>query len=68
MSQRIGEFLIAAGKMTHNQVEQVLNKQRRGDNRRFGEIALTLGFIGDDAIKRFVDYLEQNPLTPAPGP
>jgi hypothetical protein len=36
----------------------VLLRQRRGDTRIFGEIAIELGYLNDDAIKRYVDYLE----------
>jgi hypothetical protein len=32
--------------------------QQAGDARIFGEIALDLHFLDDDAIKRYVDYLE----------
>jgi hypothetical protein len=60
MTNRIGEFLVSTGKITPVQVDQVLRVQREGDKRRFGEIALALGFVGDDSIKRFVDYLEKS--------
>jgi hypothetical protein len=63
---RIGEFLVAIGKMTPEQVDQVQRAQKAGDKRRFGEIALALGFIGDDSIKRFVDFLETNPKGASP--
>ncbi len=59
MADRIGEFLVRIGAMTPAQVEQVLTAQKKGDKRPFGEIARTLGFVGDDSIKRFVDYLEK---------
>ena len=59
MDEKIGEFLVRIGKMTSQQVNQVLAAQNAGSTRRFGEIALALGFIHDDAIKRYVDYLEQ---------
>jgi len=60
MAARIGEFLLSAGRMTQEQVDQVLQLQREGNTHRFGEIALALGFIDDDAVKRFVDYLEKS--------
>lgn len=60
MAARIGEFLLSAGRMTQDQVDRILQMQRQGDERRFGEIALALGFIDDDAVKRFVDYLEKS--------
>jgi hypothetical protein len=59
MADRIGEFLVRIGALTSNQVEQVLKVQREGDRRPFGEIALALRLVGDDSIKRFVDYLEK---------
>jgi hypothetical protein len=61
---RMGDFLLGAGKMTQDQVDQVLKAQREGDKRRFGEIALALHFVGDDSIKRFIDYLEQTAAEP----
>jgi hypothetical protein len=59
MNDRIGEFLIRIKAMNACQVEKVLQLQRDGDKRRFGEIALALGYINDDAIRRYVDYLEK---------
>jgi K+ transporter len=59
MGEKIGGFLVRIGTMTAPQVKQVLAAQNIGYNRRFGDIALELGFIQDDAIKRYVDYFEQ---------
>ena len=59
MAERFGEFLVRIKVMTPDQVDQVLEAQKAGDNRRFGDIAIELGFIHDDAIKRYVDFLEQ---------
>jgi hypothetical protein len=58
MPDRIGEFLIKIGVMTQQQVDHVLQLQARGDKRIFGEIALELSYLNDDAIKRYVDHLE----------
>jgi hypothetical protein len=33
--------------------------QKAGDNRRFGEIAIELGYINNDAIRRYVDFVAQ---------
>lgn len=60
MAVLIGEFLVSTGKMTREQVDLVLRMQSDGSKRRFGEIALALGFIDDDAVKRYVDYLEKS--------
>jgi hypothetical protein len=58
MAHRIGDFLVQIGAMTREQVNEVLRMQQAGDARIFGEIALDLRFLDDDAIKRYVDYLE----------
>ena len=34
---------------------------RIGDKRRFRDIAIELRYINDDAIKRYVDYMEKGP-------
>lgn len=59
MSEKIGEFLYRTGVMEPWQVEKVLQAQKAGANRLFGEIALERGCIKDDAVKRYVDYLEK---------
>jgi hypothetical protein len=59
MANRIGEFLIKIGAMTQEQVDHVLGLQSKGDSRIFGEIALELGYLDDNAIKRYVDHLEK---------
>ncbi len=59
MADRIGDFLIRAGAMQAWQVEAVLQVQQAGDTRLFGEIAVRLGYIRDDAVRRYVDYLER---------
>jgi hypothetical protein len=56
---RIGDFLVKIGAMTPEQVNAVLKIQQLGDTRKFGEIALLIGYIKDDAIKRYLDYLEK---------
>ncbi len=59
MGDRIGDFLVRIGAMKVEQVEQVLDLQKKGDKRIFGEIALELRFLNDDAIKRYVDYVDK---------
>jgi len=59
MTDRIGDFLVKIGAMKPDQVQDVLRAQQAGDTRRFGEIATELRYINDDAIKRYVDYLEK---------
>jgi hypothetical protein len=61
VNERIGEFLLRVGAMTREQIQQVLKAQEEGDGRRFGEIALERGYIQDDAVKRYLEYLEKHP-------
>ena len=59
MTERIGDFLVKIGAMKPHQVEDILRVQQAGDKRRFGEIATELRYIHNDAITRYVDYLEK---------
>ena len=58
MAKRIGEIMVALGAMKPDQVESVLVAQRAGDKRLFGTIALSLGYIEDNALRRYSDYLD----------
>jgi hypothetical protein len=59
MPEKIGDFLVRINAMSRDQVDRVLELQQSGDKRRFGDIALEFGYIGDDSLKRYVDYLEK---------
>lgn len=54
MSERIGEGLIRIGAMTKLQVHEVLQRQKNGDTRMFGEIAIDLGYINDEALRAYL--------------
>ena len=56
MENRIGDFLVQIGAMKSYQVDDVLRVQAGGDRRMFGEIAIELGYINDDAIQKYLDY------------
>jgi hypothetical protein len=58
VTNRIGEFLVRIGEMTAAEVEQVLDVQKGGDKRRFGDIAIELGFVRGGAIRSYVEFLE----------
>lgn len=60
MAKRIGEVLVLMGIMNAEQVESVLAAQQAGDKRLFGMIALSLGFIEDNALRRYADYLDEH--------
>jgi hypothetical protein len=39
------------------QVEKVFQAQQAGDDRLFGEIALELGYVTDEAVEKYLKYL-----------
>jgi hypothetical protein len=55
MKEKIGDTLVRIGAMTLEQVDKVLELQKNGDTRLFGEIAIEQGFIDDSAIKAYLD-------------
>jgi len=54
LGEKIGDGLIRIGAMTRRQVDDVLNRQKHGDDRLFGEIAIELKYVDDNSIW---DYL-----------
>jgi hypothetical protein len=60
LAKRIGEILVLMGVIRIDQVESVLSAQKAGDRRLFGTIALSLGFIEDNALRRYADYLDEH--------
>jgi len=60
MAQRIGEFLVAIGVLSRKQVTTVVNHQKAGDERLFGEIAMELGYLADnEPIDKFLEQTEK---------
>jgi len=60
MAEKIGEFLVEIGAMTASQVTHVINHQKEGDLRLFGEIAMELGYLADnEPIDKFLEYQEK---------
>jgi len=57
IEEKIGEGLVRIGAMSADQVHAVLKKQKNGDNRLFGEIAVELGFVDIQAV---IEYLKSN--------
>ena len=54
--EKIGEGLIKMGAMTSEQVEDILQRQRDGNDGLFGIMALELGYVGKEVL---LDYLEE---------
>ncbi len=59
MAEKIGDFLVRTGLMSKAQLDEVLKAQKGGDKRMFGDLAIWLGYINPDAIKRYTDYLKE---------
>jgi hypothetical protein len=55
MEEKIGEALVRIGAMKSYQVEDVLRLQKNGDKRLFGEIAIEMGYIDDQAIRKYLE-------------
>jgi hypothetical protein len=55
MAERIGDFMMRIGAMKKNQVDEVLRLQKAGDTRQFGVIAIELGYVKEEAVKRYLD-------------
>ena len=55
MADRIGDNLVKIGAMTQEQVDEVVNRQKDGDNRLFGEIAIECEYIDDNVIAEYIE-------------
>jgi hypothetical protein len=63
---KIGEFLVKIGAMKQWQVEDILIVQKSGDTRMFGELAISLGYIDDKALMKYVESNSKSSLKAAP--
>ena len=41
--------------MNQQQVQEILDAQKAGDNRMFGEIAIEFGYINDEVLKKYIE-------------
>jgi hypothetical protein len=55
MPVKIGEFLLRIGVITEQQVQEVLDAQKAGDSRLFGDIAIEYGYINDEVLKKYIE-------------
>jgi len=56
VQERIGESLLRLGVLTQDQCDRILTLQSEGDQRLFGEIGLSCGFLEFDTL---IDYLRR---------
>ena len=60
MAEKIGEYLVEIGAMSESQVTVVINHQKEGDERLFGEIAMELGYLADnEPIDKVLEFQEK---------
>ena len=52
---RIGDGLVKMGEMRAEQVMEILQRQKDGDSRLFGEIAVDLEYIDIGSIIRYIE-------------
>jgi hypothetical protein len=57
MAMKMGDYFVSIGVLTVEQVNEVIRMQKEGDARKFGDIAVSKGFINDSSIKKFDDYI-----------
>lgn len=60
--EKIGEGLVRIGVLTQQQCDHVLELQRQGDKRLFGEIAISLGYV---RFEELIKYLSSRPRQPS---
>lgn len=58
MAERLGDGLIRVGAMTADQVQAVLAAQKAGDGRPFGELAVSLGLVSAEAVKKYLESVK----------
>ena len=62
MAGKIGEYLVQNGVMSSSQVATVINHQKEGDARLFGEIAIELGYLANnEPIDKFLELQDNTP-------
>lgn len=54
LQEKIGEGLVRIGAITQQQCDHILQLQRQGDRRLFGEIAIALGYVDFQSIMSYL--------------
>ena len=60
MKKKVGEVLVKLGFLTESQVDEIISIQKDTPDKRFGELALDHGFINNDAINAYIEYIHEN--------
>ena len=54
--ERFGELLVRVGAIGEDEVASVLEKQKTEPNKRFGEIAVELGYLSSKQVDEFLGF------------
>lgn len=54
MSEKIGQHLVRLEYLSFDQAEEVLKFQKDNPNKKFGEIAIELGYVTEEDFKKFI--------------
>lgn len=57
--EKIGEALVRLGHMTQSQVDDILERQKKGNNSLFGVMAIELGYIDDQVLLEYLESREK---------
>ncbi|MBI9104969.1 MAG: hypothetical protein JEY99_21310 [Spirochaetales bacterium] len=60
LTEKIGQGLVRAGEISQDDVDFVLRKQKDGDSRLFGEIAVDMGIVDLMAVIRFIERQDES--------
>jgi hypothetical protein len=58
--ERFGEFLVRMGVITNGQVDIILAEQKKQPRKKFGELAVELGFSTGETVESFLSKKERN--------
>lgn len=53
-NEKIGDGLLRIGAITQEQLDDILKRQKDGDKRLFGEIAIDLSYVNDQAVDEYL--------------
>ncbi len=56
--EKIGEFLVRNRFITLGQVGEILKVQKNSPEKKFGAVALELGYITNDVINKYLQYMD----------
>ena len=59
MEEKIGQYFIRLELLSFEQAEHVLKEQSNNKNKKFGEIALELGYITNEDIREYISLTKK---------